>query len=122
MEGTVSLIFIGCCIFVPMIFAHLNRPKQSVGVIHYEVAPRQTQQRIFVQEQPTVKFTETHIPVQSKPQKSVKPQKPPIFDDCVEVLVSLGMKKASAKEKVIGLFDSKNYKTVEDFLMDVYKK
>jgi Holliday junction resolvasome RuvABC DNA-binding subunit len=44
-----------------------------------------------------------------------------ITDDCIQALMSLGMKKTASKEKVDKMFSQKEYLTIEDFLMDAYK-
>ena len=48
-------------------------------------------------------------------------EKPSIKGDCVQALVSLGMKKSLSKEKVDKMFNKKDYLSIEDFLMDAYK-
>lgn len=45
----------------------------------------------------------------------------PIKDDAIKCLVSLGMKKLDANKKVKDMFNNKDYKSIEDFLIDVYK-
>jgi len=44
-----------------------------------------------------------------------------ITNDCIQALMSLGMKKTASKEKVDKMFSQKEYLTIEDFLMDAYK-
>jgi Holliday junction resolvasome RuvABC DNA-binding subunit len=45
----------------------------------------------------------------------------PIKKEAIECLVSLGMKKSQAKKKVFDMFEKTDYKSIEGFLMDVYK-
>lgn len=119
MDGVASLVFIGCCLFIPMIIAHLDRPVKTVEVVRYrEVPVKQTKAPVVYKR---VEKRETSVKVSPKPVKPAKEATPPIFNDCVDVLLSLGMKKSLAKEKTSNMFKNKNYDSVESFIMDVYK-
>lgn len=116
MNGIASLIFIGCCLFIPMILAHLDRPRKAVEVVRYQTVYIQSPKENVVYKPP--KMEEKFTP-------SVKPAKeavPPIFNECVEVLTALGMKKTLAKEKTSQTLGKYNCSSVEEFLMEIYKK
>ena len=119
MDGVASLIFIGCCLFVPMILAHLDRPVKTVEVVRYQtVYVKPPKEQVVYKE---VEKRETPVKVSPKPIKPAKEATPTIFNDCVDVLLSLGMKKSLAKEKTSNMFKNKNYDSVESFIMDAYK-
>jgi hypothetical protein len=42
-------------------------------------------------------------------------------EDCKDCLVSLGMKKLDAEKKVKSMFKNKNYNSLEQFILEVYK-
>jgi len=44
-----------------------------------------------------------------------------IYQDCLDSLVSLGLKKKAAKQRTNELFAKKQYVKVEEFLIDAYK-
>jgi len=119
MDGIASLIFIGCCLFIPMILAHLDRPQKVVEVVRYQTVYIQSPEKNVVYKPPKMeeKFTPS-----AKPAKPVKEAVPPIFDECVEVLTALGMKKTLAKEKTSQTLGKYNCSSVEEFLMEIYKK
>ena len=50
-----------------------------------------------------------------------EPQQDSIKDECLQCLVSLGMKKSVAKDKVNKMWANKNYTSIEGFLMDAYR-
>lgn len=103
MDGTTALIFIALCIFIPMLLAH----------------------SVFkASEKTVVRYKEIYVPTVDKPVKNTRPEPvvPSIFNDAVEVLIELGMKKMTAKEKVAEMFKKKQYNSIESFIMDVYKK
>lgn len=103
MDGTASLVFIAICVFLPMILAHLEKPEKIVEVIRYETVYSISPQRV-----------KTNAPA--------KEAVPTIFNDAVDILTSMGMKKSDAKEKVTLMFKKKTYHSIQDFIMDVYKK
>lgn len=88
----------GCCIFLPMILSTI--PKQQT-VIKKEVVE-------------VVKY------MPPPPHENVVVENP-IKKEAIECLVSLGMKKSQAKKKVFDMFEKTDYKSIEGFLMDVYK-
>ena len=121
MDGVASLVFIGCCLFVPMILAHLDRPVKTVEVVRYrEIPVKQTASPVVYKNVETENLKQ-FSKISSKPIKPAKEATPPIFNDCVDVLLSLGMKKSLAKEKTSNMFKNKNYDSVESFIMDAYK-
>jgi predicted transcriptional regulator len=98
MEEVSVIIFMGCCIFLPMILSTI--PKQQT-VIKKEVVE-------------VVKY------MPPPPHENVVVENP-IKKEAIECLVSLGMKKSQAKKKVFDMFEKTDYKSIEGFLMDVYK-
>lgn len=118
MDGVASLVFIGCCLFVPMILAHLDRPVKTVEVVRYQTVYVKPPKERVVYKKVEMENPKQVSKVSPKP---VKEATPPIFNDCVDVLLSLGMKKSSAKEKTSNMFKNKNYDSVESFIMDAYK-
>lgn len=121
MDGVASLIFIGCCLFIPMILTHLDRPVKTVEVVRYQTGFVKPPKKRAVYKKIEMENPKRVSKVSPKPVKPVKEAAPPIFNDCVDVLLSLGMKKASAKEKTLKMFKNKNYDSVESFIMDAYK-
>ena len=114
MDGVASLIFIGCCLFIPMILIHLDRPK-AVEVIRYQtIFVKPSKDKIVYETEQSKNFT-TDL------QEPAKKTNLLIFNDCIEVLVSLGMKRNLAKEKATQLLNTKHYNSIESFLMDAYK-
>lgn len=102
MTEITAMIFMGCCIFIPMILTVISeRPVQTKEVVQYIEKP------IYVEKQ-----------VITKP----KPKENKILNDAIQCLVSLGMKKADAKQKAEEMFSRSNYESIESFLLDVYKK
>lgn len=99
MEMTAAIIFMGSCIFLPMILSTMSNThvvkveKEIVEVVKYLPQPIVAEKKI----------------------------NNPIKDDAINCLVSLGMKKADAKKKVNEMFVKTDYKSLESFLLDVYK-
>jgi hypothetical protein len=81
----------------------------------------------FIQnnQQPKIVYIEKEVKIKKvKPKKIIKQPvviDNPIYDDCVEFLISMGMNKAKSKQKVDNLFNNKKYNTVQDFILDAYK-
>lgn len=103
MDQTAALIFMMLCIFAPMLlsfFESCNTVVVKEEVIKYKYITKKT-----------------------KPVKISKPKEVDnkLFEDCLECLVSLGMKKVNAKKRVTDLFNKKDYVSIEDFLIDAYK-
>lgn len=104
MTEITAMIFMGCCIFIPMILTHI--PNQTI----------KTKEVIKYVEKPI--YIEKEVIVKPKP----KPKENKILNDAIQCLVSLGMKKADAKQKAEEMFSRSNYESIESFLLDVYKK
>lgn len=99
MEEVSVIIFMGCCIFLPMILNAIS--SQKIVKIEKEVVE-------------IVKY------IPQPPHKNIVVENP-IKKEAVECLISLGMKKSQAKKKVFDMFEKTDYKSIESFLMDVYK-
>ena len=114
-----SLIFIGLCLFLPMLIPiFIGTPPQETKIIYVEKKQKQKKRN---------PIEHLDFPSRKDPQKVVKKEKPLIVDeidirpDAIECLISLGMKKTAAKEKVDKMFKNKKYMTVESFLIDAYR-
>lgn len=102
MEETSAILFMGCCMFLPMILLHFSMPSQIKTVYVYIEKP------------------EKNIPtIIEKDKRNEKNN--PLKADAINCLVSLGMKKSSAKIKVDAMFNEKEYNSIENFLIDAYK-
>ncbi len=120
MELNGAIIFMGLCLFSPMLFSvalsaieKLERPK----VIIKEVIKTEYIEVERIKEVQVEKIKPADLPEPTKPQ----PQQNPIKDECLQCLVSLGMKKSVAKDKVNKMWANKNYTSIEGFLMDAYR-
>ena len=121
MELNGAILFMGLCLFSPMLFSicisaieKLERPK----VITKEVIKVEYVDRVVIKEIQTEVKTEKSQPVPAI-QKIEKES--PIKQECLECLISLGMKKRVAKDKVEKMWASKNYNSIESFLIDAYR-
>ena len=115
MEEVTAVLFIGCCLFIPMllsIFINFELPqiphKKEKIVI----------QRVYIYKQ--IKNNKA-----DKKKDIPEPQKEkvsnPLYPECIECLVSLGMKRSEAKLKVKIMFEANDYQSIESFLIDAYK-
>ena len=101
MSEVASIIFMGCCIFIPMIASvFLNK---KVEVVKYIEKPVYLEKKVYVEKEPTVKTN-------------------PLISEAIQCLTTLGMKKSESKKKVEDMFKLKTYQSIESFLLDVYKK
>ena len=98
MEMATAIIFMGCCIFLPMLLGTFSNVNQKT-LVKKEIVE-------------VVKYL---------PQPTPVIQENPIKNDAIECLVSLGLKKSEAKKKVNEMFAKFEYQTIESFLLDVYK-
>lgn len=110
MELNSAIFFMGLCLFSPMLFSicvsildMFDKPK----VITKEVVRIEYVDRVIVQEKQI--------------KKKIKEKESPVKADCIECLISLGMKKSVARSKVDEMWAVKNYNSVESFLMDAYR-
>lgn len=115
MEQVTAVLFIGCCLFVPMllsIFINFELPQ-----IPYK-KEKIVIQRVYIYKQ--IKNNKV-----SERKNNPKPQKEkicnPLSLECIECLVSLGMKRSEAKLKVKIMFEANDYQSIESFLIDAYK-
>ena len=97
-----AVIFMGCCIFIPMIFVSI---------------PSHT-----VETKEVVKYIEKPVYIEKQVAAKSKPKENKLLNDAIQCLISLGMKKPDAKKKAEEMFAGKNYESIESFLLDVYKK
>lgn len=104
-------------ILVYMVYCFLNPPKDSIKFsdkfeIGYIDEPTQPQVS-----KPKPKARQVKVDV------SVKEEVNPIFNDCRDALVSLGVPKRKAKAEVEVIFDrNPNIKTVQEFITEYGKK
>lgn len=63
-----------------------------------------------------------YIYIKDHPKKAKQNKKSKIKLECVESLVSLGMKKKDAEIKVDEMFCIKQYNSVENFIVDAYSR
>jgi Holliday junction resolvasome RuvABC DNA-binding subunit len=108
MDFTVAIIFMGFCIFGPMLISVYEKP-QKVKYIY-------------------VKQTKVKPKAKVKKVENVQPdivyksdQNLQMKEDCFECLRSLGMNKKDAKDKVNQMWKNKNYNSIESFLIDAYR-
>ena len=117
MELNNAILFMGLCLFGPMFISvlldaieKLERPQAITKTEYVEVK--------------TFKYIKPVKPIKAIA-KPIEPAKvaedPKLKDECLECLVSLGMKKAMAKSKVNKMWASKNYNSIESFLIDAYR-
>lgn len=102
MTEITAMIFMGCCIFIPMILTYI---------------PSQT-----IETKEVVKYIEKPVYVEKQVVVKPKPKENKLLNDAIQCLTSLGMKKPDAKRKAEEMFAVKNYESIESFLLDVYKK
>ena len=106
----------------------LNVKKETEYIYVDKIVP----EYIFVGgKYPTIEDTEyirkpKRSPQKAEPKQKLKPSSVieinSLHKDAIQCLISLGMKKSEASKKVSSMMSVKNYSTIEDFLMDVYKK
>lgn len=102
MEETSAILFMGCCMFLPMILLHFSIPAQIKTVYVYIEKPEKNKSIVIEKDRQNEKNN-------------------PLKIDAINCLISLGMKKTSAKIKVDRMFDEKDYNSIENFLIDAYK-
>lgn len=103
MDHSAALIFLGCCLFIPMIcMTVINGEPDVITVKEYIEVPKE-------------------IIVEKYIQQPVKKKINPLMPDAIQCLVSLGMKKSEASSLVKTMFSKKNYESIESFLIDAYK-
>lgn len=91
----------GLCLFIPMILPAFIRSPEVVVKEVVKVKVKYVEKEKFIK---------------------VKPEEPSIpKDDAINCLVELGLKKSIAKKKVDDLFNSRKYKTLEEFIIDAFK-
>lgn len=136
MEGAAIILFMLICFFLPSFFSMvasvLLRSPSVQNKTEYIYVDKVVPEYIFVGgKYPTIEDAEYIRKPKGLPQK-VKPKhklkSSPVIEisslhrDAIQCLISLGMKKSEASKKVSSMMSVKNYSTIEDFLMDVYKK
>jgi hypothetical protein len=109
-----SLIFMGLCLFLPMLIPiFIGSPEREPEIRYVETKP------IYIKPKrkkvrPESKKIKQHELVKQKEEIDLKPE-------AIECLVSLGMKKSLAKEKVKTMWENKKYIDIESFLIDAYR-
>jgi HEPN domain-containing protein len=106
MDFTVAIIFMGFCIFGPMLISIYEKPQKVkyIYVKQTKIKPR------------TKKIESVHQDISHEPDKNLQ-----MKEDCFECLRSLGMNKRDAQEKLNSMWKNKNYNSIESFLMDAYR-
>lgn len=115
----------GLCLFSPMLISvalsaieKFERPK----IVIKEVVKTEYIEVERIIERPNRKQITLPEP-EPEPEQITLPEPPQdsIKDECLQCLVSLGMKKSVAKDKVNKMWANKNYTSIEGFLMDAYR-
>jgi hypothetical protein len=107
MEFTSVIIFMGFCMFGPILLAVCTiRPEP-------EILTREVVKYKYVKSKKSTQKQSVSI-INNEALDSIK-------EDCIQCLKSLGMKKSDAKEKVEQMWKNKNYNSIESFLMDAYR-
>lgn len=106
-EEVAAIVFMGICILTPLLLSFFISMKEPITVVKY----------IYIEKNTS---TTKHVQTQKPKEKDIKYSNP-FIKDATDCLISLGMNKKLAKEKVDKMFSSKNYNSIEDFLLDVYK-
>ena len=113
MEVVAALTFMGVCLLLPMVLSSFIRcDLPSHTFIQYNYYNFEDNRKIVKQ-----------LPKKKKqPKPIVEEKESPIFNDCVECLMSFGMKKSDAILRASEMFKIKEYSSVEEFLVDAYKR
>lgn len=112
MKDILSVLFIAFVMLVPYIVNYYSTPNYKVVYIN-PTPSRPPKRKIYN----TVAKNSIIKPVIPKKEEYINP----IKDEAFECLISLGMKKSEAKNKVNKMFFNKDYKNLEHFLIDAYK-
>jgi Holliday junction resolvasome RuvABC DNA-binding subunit len=94
MNETLAFIFMIVCVLAPMIIT----PKKQEKNIEY----------VYIKDKPAKKN-------KSKENSKIK-------TECIESLISLGMKRKDAQLKADNMFSTKKYNSVENFIVDAYRR
>lgn len=108
----IQLAFIVLCYYIPQLVFNLSHSVASEKGLQNETPLYMKKYKKSVQKK---KKNGTYVP----PEKIKVENK--FFNDCSEALVSLGMPKKQAIQKVTTMFNNKNYSSIESFIMDAYK-
>lgn len=111
MEQTTVIIFMMFCMFFPSVLIFLDE-KFNNNIKYVE-----TIKYVYVDKQ--VKKVEKSNPAPVAKEK--KEIRSPLKKEAFDCLISLGMSKKDANEKIKSMFAIKNYKSIESFLLDAYK-
>ena len=123
MEELAAVLFIGGCLFIPMllsIFIDLELP----------IVPDflRRKEKIVIQHVYIYKTVKNKPKPKPKPIKEIKAELQinkqenlEVKMECLQCLLSLGMKKSDAKNKIEAMWKIKNYNSAESFLIDAYK-
>jgi hypothetical protein len=107
MEFTSVIIFMGFCMFGPMLLAVCTiRPEPEI-LTREVVKYKRVKSKKSNKKKPI-------LVINNEASDSLK-------EDCIQCLKSLGMKKSDAKEKVEQMWKNKNYNSIESFLIDAYR-
>lgn len=99
------------CMFLPPVLIFLDE-KFNNNIKYVE-----TIKYVYVEKQ--VKKVEKPNPAPVA--KAKKEIRSPLRKEAFDCLISLGMNKKDANEKVKSMFIAKDYKSIESFLLDAYK-
>lgn len=112
-KDLLSLMFIGSLLLAPYIanFIFNNKVPDPI-IVHVNNKKKKSKP----------KQIKTIYTPPSKIIQKIPVEQNPIKMDAIECLIALGMKRTNAKIKIDNMFNKTQYETIEDFLMDVYKK
>lgn len=115
-----GLIFMGLCLFLPMLIPiFIGTPEAEVRYVETKIATVQKKRKKI---KPQCDFKYDTIKVQARPKRiEEKRIEIDLMPEAIECLVSLGMKKSLAKEKVKTMWENKKYIDIESFLIDAYR-
>jgi Holliday junction resolvasome RuvABC DNA-binding subunit len=111
MEQTTVIIFMMFCMFFPSVLIFLDEK------FNKDVKYIQTIKYVYVEKQVRKVEKSNPAPV-AKAKKEIRS---PLKKEAFDCLISLGMNKKDANQKVNSMFDAKNYQSIESFLLDAYK-
>jgi len=100
MSPDAILFFMGVCILVPMLLPFFI----GVQIIQY----------IPIEPEASDAFELYNNKVRSLTDHQI--------DEAIKCLTSMGMKKAEATNRITELTEKKNYKTLEELFLDIYKR
>lgn len=99
-----------------------NKSNEEINELKHRVQLLKLKKQLsdLEQENAIDNITKTSTRKVNPPTQNIDPK---LFEDCTKTLIALGEKKSSAKKIVFDyLSENKNIKTVEEFILGVFKK